>query len=93
MPVPTRRLAAVAALAAVVVLFAPVDAGATLLVVEAALLLTAVVDWALAPAPATVAVERELPGVLALDGEGEVVWHVRNPTHRRLRVGLADELA
>jgi uncharacterized protein (DUF58 family) len=92
-PVPTRRLAAVAALAALVVLFAPVDAGATLLVVEAALLVTAVVDWVLAPAPASIAVERELPGVLALDGEGEVAWHVRNPTRRRLTVGLADELA
>ena len=93
MPVPTRRLAAVAALAAVVVLLAPVDPLWTILIVAAALLAAVAADLALAPAPATIPVERELPGVLPLDGEGEVAWHVRNPTARRLAVWVADELA
>jgi uncharacterized protein (DUF58 family) len=93
LPVPTRRLAAVAALAAVVVLLAPAPAGPTLLVVEAILVAAAIVDWARAVRPADVHVERELPAVLPLDGEGEVTWRVRNPRGRRLTVGLADELA
>jgi uncharacterized protein (DUF58 family) len=93
MPVPTRRLAAVAALAAVVVLLAPVEPVWTILALAAALLSAAAIDLARAPAPATIAVERELPGVLPLDGEGEVAWHVRNPTARRLTVWVADELA
>lgn len=93
MPVPTRRLAGVVALASVVVLLAPVDAGATLAVVAILLLGAALLDCALAPAPGRVEVERELPGVLPLDGHGEVAWHVRNPVGRRLTVWLADELA
>jgi uncharacterized protein (DUF58 family) len=92
-PVPTRRLAAVTALAAIVVLLAPVDATATLLVVLGVLVVAMAVDWALTTAPANVLVDRQLPGVLPLDGEGEVAWHVRNPTARRLTVWLADELA
>src|SRR5437588_7926448 len=93
MPVPTRRLAAVAALAAVVVLLAPVDPLWTILIVAAALLAAVAADVAFAPAPATIPVERKLPGGLPLDGEGEVAWHVRNPTARRLAVWVADELA
>src|SRR6266700_4162156 len=93
MPVPTRRLAAVAALAAVVVLLAPVEPVWTILALAAALLAAAAIDLARAPAPATITVERELPGVLPLDGQGEVAWHVRSPTARRLTVWLADELA
>src|SRR3954469_14227993 len=93
MPVPTRRLAIVAAVAAVVVLLAPVSAGWTIAVVELVLLAAAVADVVFAPAPAAIAVERDLPGVLPLDGEGEVAWHVRNPITRRLTVSLADQLA
>jgi uncharacterized protein (DUF58 family) len=93
MPVPTRRLAVVAAVAAVVVLLAPVPPWWTLAVVELALLAAATVDIVRAPSPGRIDVERELPGVLPLDGEGEVAWHVRNPTGRRLTVWLADELA
>ncbi|MBV9040123.1 MAG: DUF58 domain-containing protein [Acidimicrobiia bacterium] len=93
MPVPTRRLAAVAAVAAIVVLLSPVAAGWTILVVELVLLGVAVGDAFSAPAPGRVDVERELPGVLPLDGEGEVAWRVRNPSTRRLTVWIADELA
>src|SRR3954453_13395526 len=93
MPVPTRRLAVVAAVAAVVVLLAPVRPGLTIVVVELVLLGAALADAFVAPAPARIEVERELPGVLPLDGDGEVVWRVRNPTRRRLTVWIADQLA
>jgi uncharacterized protein (DUF58 family) len=93
MPVPTRRLAVVAAVAAVVVLLAPVRPGWTIIVVGAVLLGAATADAFLAPGPARVEVERELPGVLPLDGEGEVEWRVRNPVGRRVTVWIADELA
>jgi len=93
MPVPTRRLAVVAAVGAVLVLLAPVQPAWTIVIVELALLVVAGADVLRASAPARIPVERELPGVLPLDGHGEVAWHVRNPTSRRLRVWLADELA
>src|SRR5436190_6636545 len=93
MPVPAGRLALVVALGAVVIAALPVDAGGSLLAVNGLLVLLAIGDWALAVRPATVGVERRLPGVLALDGEGTVVWRVRNPAGRRLRVSVADELA
>ena len=93
MPVPTRRLAVVAALAAVAVLFAPVSPGWAIVVVEVVLVGAALGDAFVAPAPPRVDVDRELPGVLPLDGEGEVAWHVRNPVGRRLTVWIADELA
>ena len=90
-PVPTRRLALVVALGALVVLALPIDD--RLLIVNGILLVVAMADWLLVPRPDQVGVERELPGVLALGGSGEVVWHVTNPTGRRLRVWLADDLA
>ena len=93
MPVPTPRLAVLAAATSVAVLLAPVPAGWTLLVVEVLLVAVAAADWALALGPAVVDFERHLPAVLPLDGEGEVVWRVGNPSGRRLVVSLADELA
>ena len=93
MPVPTRRLAAVAAFAAVVVLLAPTPAGWTIVVVEVVLLGLAVGDALFGAPPDRMDVERELPGVLPLEGEGEVVWRVRNPSARRATVWIADELA
>ena len=82
-----------AAVAAIVVLLSPGAPGWTILVVELVLLGVAVGDAFSAPAPGRVDVERELPGVLPLDGEGEVAWRVRNPSTRRLTVWIADELA
>ncbi|MBV9412761.1 MAG: DUF58 domain-containing protein [Acidimicrobiia bacterium] len=93
MPVPTRRLAMVVALAAIVVLLAPVRPVWTIVVVAVVLLGAAMLDFFLAPPPGRVEVERELPGVLPLDGEGEVEWRVRNPTGRRVTAWIADELA
>ena len=91
MPVPTLRLALIAAAAALVVAVVP-DPGAALVLVNAALLVVFVADWLLAPAARRLAVTRELPGVVSLDSTGEVAWAVRNPLRRRVRVRLADDL-
>jgi len=92
-PVPTRRLAALAALAAVVLIPLSLPVGTGLLVVNGALLFAALVDVVLAAPPDSIAVERELPGVLALGAESQVCWRVRNPRSRSIRVAVADELA
>ncbi len=92
MPVPTARLAIVAATASLLVLVSPWPQ-TTLWAVGAALLVAFVVDWLAAVRPAAVPVERDLPGVVPLGGTAEVVWRVTNPGGRRLRLRLADELA
>jgi uncharacterized protein (DUF58 family) len=76
-----------------VVLAMPVAVPAGLLIVDGALAVLAVADWALAPGPQRVGVTRGLPAVLPLGGDGNVVWTVRNPLRRQLHVGLADALA
>jgi len=63
--VPTRRLAGVAALASVALLVAPGGGVLVeLLAVNGALVLVALVDALLAPAPGSVPVERTLPGAV-----------------------------
>lgn len=90
-PVPTWRAAGLAVVAAIVSALGPAQVGVLLpLAVIAA---AVVVDGVLTPAPWEVRVGRELPRVLALDGEGEMTWEVVNPTARRLDVAFADELA
>jgi uncharacterized protein (DUF58 family) len=89
-PVPTRRLAAVVALASVVLLAA--DQGVAFLVVDGILLLVAALDWALAVAPGRIGVERRMPEVVQLGATEELAWIVTNPGRRRVRVWLADEL-
>lgn len=93
MPVPTRRLAAVAVGVSVLLLVLPGDRPLRLLVANAALLAAALLDWAFAPPPGRVPIERELPPVLTLGTPGELAWHVRNPTKVHRRVAFADELA
>jgi uncharacterized protein (DUF58 family) len=92
-PVPTRRLAVVTALASLLVLAAPGSPGWTFLAVDGVLLVVALVDAWLAPSPAAVVVERETPGVVPLGREAPVRWLVGNPTDRPLRAHLADQLA
>lgn len=92
-PVPTWRLPAAAALAAPVIVAAPGRGTAVAVALNVALLALAAMDWALAPRPSDLEIHRELPAVLSLGGQGEVVWRVGNPGPRRLRVRLADELA
>src|SRR5947208_913234 len=93
MPVPTRRLAGVAATLSVLVVMSPLSPLATLLVVDGLLLVVATGDWWSAVRPSDVGLDRELPGVVPLDAVTEVTWRVRNPSSRRLRVGLADDFA
>lgn len=92
-PVPTWRLAALAGGVAAVVLIAPLGAWPSLVVANALLAAVAVTDWVRAPRADRLAVARDLPGVVALDGEAIVTWTVHNPTARTVRVRLADELA
>jgi uncharacterized protein (DUF58 family) len=93
-PVPTARLALVAALGALVVLALPGQGVLVpLLVVDGALLVVALADALAALDPSRLEVRRDLPPVLVLGGEGEVRWTVRNPTGMRRRVALADQLA
>jgi uncharacterized protein (DUF58 family) len=91
MPVPTRRLGLVAALAAAVVLALPIRVNG-LIAVNAALLLIGAIDWALAPAPERVGVERLFPEVVTLRSRGELAWRIANPTPRRQRIAVADQL-
>ena len=91
MPVLTRRAALVVAVASIAMIGARTWVGFA--VINALLLLVAAVDWGLAPSPRRVAVERDLPDVVALDTVGSCAWQVTNPTNRRLVVDLADELA
>jgi len=92
-PVPTARFVAVTACLAVVVLVLPVAvpwgfvAGCLLAVA------LAVVDTAAAADPSVVGVDRQLTSTVTLGGDGEVRWRVTNPTARRVRVAVADELA
>lgn len=92
-PVPTRRTAAAAAGLSLVVLLIPRDGLLVVLgVTNLALLVVVLVDVALAADPARLTIRRSLPPVLVLRGTGELVWSVRNPTDRPLRVALADDL-
>ena len=93
LPVPTGRLALVAAALAVAVAAFPGDSTIGLVVVNALLLLVALVDWRLAPPPAGVAIERAAPAIVALGQPAAVSWTVRNAGSRALHVSWADELA
>jgi uncharacterized protein (DUF58 family) len=90
-PVPTARTAGLLAVLAVVAGFGPPAVGVRWPLLLVGVLVAA--DTVLAPAPWQVAVARELPAVLPLDGDGAVVWRLGNPSDRALRVALADDLA
>jgi uncharacterized protein (DUF58 family) len=92
-PVLTRRLAAVAAAAALVALVLPGPLLPALLALNGLLVLLAVLDVALATDPARLEVHRDLSPVVPLGGRGELTWTVRNPTRRTLHVSAADALA
>lgn len=93
LPAPTWRLGALAAAVSPLAWALPLSPLAAPGLLSGLVLALAALDVALAPAPARLAVERELPGAVSLDGEGVVRWRVANPTGRRLRVALADDLA
>ena len=91
MPIPTRRLALVALVAAVVVV--ALDRVVGFFVVVGALAVVALVDWALATRPGVITIERDLPEVIGLGAVGEVLWEVANPTGRTQHLAFSDELA
>jgi uncharacterized protein (DUF58 family) len=90
-PVLTSRLALLAAACAVVIFLAP-DDQAAFRILNGTLLVLVAVDWLAAVRPDRLEIQRELPGVVALDGTAEVVWRVRNLSGRRVNVRLADDL-
>jgi len=90
-PIPTRRLALVALVAAVVVV--ALDRVVGFFVVVGALAVLALVDWALATRPGVITIERDLPEVIGLGAVGEVLWEVANPTGRTQHLAFSDELA
>lgn len=107
MPVPTRRLALVAAALAVVFVLAPdswpgipetLPVGpwrlpGPIVVVNGLLLLVAGIDALLAGSPDTIEIERESPAGLALGSSGQVTWQLFNPTGGRKVVAVSDALA
>ena len=93
MPVPTARLAVVAALAAVAAALVPGSVVGRLLVVNGVLLGLALVDWLLAPRGTSISIERELPAVITLGATSTVTWRVRSTARRPVRIAVADELA
>lgn len=91
MPVPTRRLALVTAVAALVVV--AVGSGWGFVAVNLVLVALALADAAAAPRAGSVTVERDLPEVLTLGAVGTLTWNVGNGTGRSVTVAVADELA
>jgi uncharacterized protein (DUF58 family) len=91
-PIPTARFGALVALASVVLLIAGVPVAVGLIAVNGVLLLLLVVDAALAPTAESLGVQRLLPDVLPLGGQGTVTWELRNPARFPTVVRLADEL-
>ena len=93
MPVPTARLAVVAAVAAIVSALVPGSVVGRLLVVNGILLVVAVADWWLAPRASWFEIERDLPRVVTLGTTAELAWRVRNRRSRSFHLAVADELA
>jgi uncharacterized protein (DUF58 family) len=91
MPVLTRRLALVVAIASIAMVGARTWIGFA--IVNAVVLVVAGVDWAMAPSPGRVGVERELPDVVALDTVASCAWQITNPARRKAAIEIADELA
>jgi uncharacterized protein (DUF58 family) len=92
-PVPTARLAVLAALGAVVVVAVPGSVPARLVAVDGALLVLFLLDWALAPRPSSFDLARELPGVVTLGSSADVTWRVRSRRRASFTIAVADELA
>jgi uncharacterized protein (DUF58 family) len=81
------------AVGSLAVLALPFDDGRSLLLVDGLILLAAVIDLVLAPAPARIEVERDLPSVVTLGREATITWRVRSDSPRRAWVTVADQLA
>ena len=95
--VPTRRLAAVAAILGIALWFYPGDLvgglWGTLAVLNAALLGVALLDAVLAPTSSNLEIARSFPPVVVMGTEAEWRWRLVNRGGRRMKVRIADELA
>lgn len=92
-PVPTGRLVAAVAVAAVAVVVIGGDPVVQAAVLDGLLVVAALADYLLAPRPGAVGVARELPAAAVLGRRAVMSWRVTNPTGRHLRVAVADALA
>src|SRR6478609_1987407 len=93
MPVPTRRLAALFVISAIVLALSASGQPETWIVVLSILVGLTIVDLAMAVRPRTIEVRREVPSVIALGTPATIRWALRNPTQRPAVVVFADELA
>jgi uncharacterized protein (DUF58 family) len=93
LPVPTARLALVAAGAAVLLLVVATPGWVAVAVVAAALLALLATDAALAPGPRQVTAARTHPPTVTLHATAALTWTVRNDGTRPARVAVADALA
>jgi uncharacterized protein (DUF58 family) len=87
-PLPTRRLALVTALAVPVVIVLPVAAVA----IVPALLVVWLIDFVMAPHPRRIDVERTFPSSVVIGRRADVSWQVGNPTRRRVRIDIDDQM-
>lgn len=92
-PVPTGRLVLLAALLSVLAAALPLGLVAALVVVNALVIVLALVDSRLAPSPNAVDPVRSFPEVIPLGRHVDVAWRAENPTSRPLRVAIGDHLA
>jgi uncharacterized protein (DUF58 family) len=93
MPVPTRRLAVVAAVCAVVLLVLPGTGWSRFALVNGALAVVVLIDALAAPSPRRIGVRRRVDPVLGLGVPSAISWELTNPYRRPVRLAVADELA
>jgi uncharacterized protein (DUF58 family) len=91
-PVPTPRLALLAAAGAVVLLASGAETGVAVLVLDAVLLVVAAVDWAACVPLRAVEVQRASPDVVVLGTEVPLTWRLVNRGRRHVRVAFSDHL-
>ena len=94
---PTRRLAVVAAVLGLALLFYPGGyvggLWGSLALLNASLIVLALLDAAAAPRSRDLEIAREFPPVIVLGTSGTWTWRLHNRGRRAMRLTLADELA
>lgn len=93
MPIPTWRLAVLAVAASALAVVLPVGLVASLLIVNGVVLGALIVDTVATASPSLFPVRRQLPATVTVGQSAEVVWQIENPTPRRARIAVADQLA